>query len=233
MTRAGEAYGQDIIDLFNYFETLSEFNSPTYTGVSLFGLVLWDKYLPADNSTMAKNAPRMIKKTWETVGQVWHPRLRNIAGPWDRVYGYDMNHYLSVMALWLWPKIGKEESGLAARPEAMSHSADYAFAPVLAILDKAHSKLVPDEVVDKLSIFQGEHMYHASAWSPPYDLVWRNYSTWMDEKIAVGGMSFNQVQQGGAGGNLEAFMPVIVQWDTGSEVGFIAVSTLLIIHHLE
>lgn len=49
MTTAGENYAQEIIDLFTNFNTLSEFNSGTYTGVSLFGLTLWNKYLPGDS----------------------------------------------------------------------------------------------------------------------------------------------------------------------------------------
>ncbi|RSL40068.1 hypothetical protein CEP53_013610 [Fusarium sp. AF-6] len=49
MTTSGEKYAQDIIDLFNRADTLSEFNSGTYTGVSLFGLLLWSKYLPEDS----------------------------------------------------------------------------------------------------------------------------------------------------------------------------------------
>jgi len=43
--------------------TLSEFNSGTYTGVSLYGLTLWCKYLPED-SIMAQHGPIMVKYTW-------------------------------------------------------------------------------------------------------------------------------------------------------------------------
>lgn len=114
MTKAGESYAQDVINLFNEHNTLSEFNSPTYTGVSLFALILWSKYLPQD-SVMAKHAPSMVKHTWTAVSQLWHPGLRNIAGPWDRTYGFDMNRYLSVMALWFWPLIGKEKAGLNSK----------------------------------------------------------------------------------------------------------------------
>ena len=224
MTRAGEEYGKGIIDLFRYFDTLSEYNSPTYTGVSLFGLVCWAKYLPKE-SIMAERAPHMVAKIWESVAKVWHPNLRNIAGPWDRVYGYDMNNYLSIMALWMWPHLGKKEVGLKEHPETMHHSADYAFAPVLAVLDEFSSKMIPDGVIDSMKSIEGDRIYETSAWSPPYDYIWRNYTTWMDEKMAIGGMCFNQVQQGGAGGNLEAFMPMIVHWDTGDEVGFIALIT--------
>ncbi|KAK7757091.1 hypothetical protein SLS62_001109 [Diatrype stigma] len=117
MTRAGEQYAREVIDLFDEFGTLSEFNSGTYTGVSLFGLVLWSRYLPAGSgsgsgSVMAEHGPRMVARTWEAVAALWHPGLRNMAGPWDRSYGYDMNRYLSLMALWLWPWVGKEAAGL-------------------------------------------------------------------------------------------------------------------------
>lgn len=111
MTASGEAYATAQLDLFNRAETLSEFNSGTYTGVSLFALSLWAKYLPED-SLMRQNGPRMIQKTWEAVGELWHPDLKNIAGPWDRSYGFDMNRYLSLMALHLWSVVGKKGAGL-------------------------------------------------------------------------------------------------------------------------
>lgn len=104
-------YAQDIIDLFDRNNTLSEFNSGTYTGVSLFGLLLWAKYLPED-SIMAQHGPVMIRYTWEAVSQLWHPEMKNMAGPWDRAYGYDMQRYVSLMALWMWVLIGKEQSSL-------------------------------------------------------------------------------------------------------------------------
>lgn len=101
MTDAGEMYANEIIDLFSRSNTLSEFNSGTYTGVSVFGLTLWSKYLPS-SSIMAQKGPDMLLGTWKSVAQLWHPEMRNMAGPWDRSYGYDMNRYLSIMALWFW-----------------------------------------------------------------------------------------------------------------------------------
>ena len=49
MTTSGYLYAQESLALFNQTNTLSEFNSGTYTGVSLFALTLWAKYLPADD----------------------------------------------------------------------------------------------------------------------------------------------------------------------------------------
>lgn len=111
MTTAGETYASAVIDLFSRAETLSEFNSGTYTGVSLFALTLWSKYMPAD-SVMGQHGPGMIQSTWESVSQLWHPDLKNVAGPWDRSYGFDMTRYVSILALNLWTLIGKSSSSI-------------------------------------------------------------------------------------------------------------------------
>jgi hypothetical protein len=110
-TLAGETYATEIVALFNNTNTLPEFNSPTYFGVSLYGLTLWDKYMPAD-SVLKQNGARMVASTWETIGELWHPGMKNIAGPWDRSYGWDMNKYFAVMAGWLWLFVGGEESSV-------------------------------------------------------------------------------------------------------------------------
>lgn len=45
MTAAGESYAQEVLNLFNMNNTLSEFNSPTYAGITIFALTLWAKYM--------------------------------------------------------------------------------------------------------------------------------------------------------------------------------------------
>lgn len=111
MTLTGEKNAAEVIELFNKTNTLSEFNSPTYFGVSLYALTLWDKYMPGD-SLLKQNAKRMVERTYESIGNLWHPRMKNMAGPWDRSYGYDMNKYFAIMAGWLWILIGKEQSSV-------------------------------------------------------------------------------------------------------------------------
>lgn len=107
MTIAGENYAKEIIDLFVRDNTLSEFNSGTYAGVSLFALTLWAKYMPND-SLMGEYGPRMLHDTWSVLGELYHAGMKNVAGPWDRAYGFDMNKYLSILALQMWTLVGKE-----------------------------------------------------------------------------------------------------------------------------
>ena len=65
-----------------------QFNSGTYTGVSLYALSLWG-YMP-ENSTIASRAKDLIATTWDTVGQLWNPTLYTLGGAFDRTYGYDL-----------------------------------------------------------------------------------------------------------------------------------------------
>lgn len=109
--KTGEDYANDIVELFNITDSLSEFNSGTYTGVSLFGILLWSVYLP-ESSVMTQVGPYMWERTWEDVAALWHPGMKNLAGPWDRAYGYDMNRYFSVMAAWFWAYLDKESSSV-------------------------------------------------------------------------------------------------------------------------
>ncbi|KAI0010741.1 hypothetical protein F4779DRAFT_283762 [Xylariaceae sp. FL0662B] len=220
-TAAGEAYAKDIVDLFEITHTLSEFNSGTYTGVSLFGLVLWSKYLPED-SIMAQNGPKMLRETWSAVSQLWHPGLKNMAGPWDRAYGYDMNRYLSLMALWFWTLIGKENSSLISKPQVMSHSADYPWGPLMAVLAEFHASLLPEGVLDKLTEFSGEHTFEAQAYYPPYDKAPRNITTWLSENLTIGAESYDETVVGGPSVSQESFNPAVIQWATGDETAFIS-----------
>lgn len=105
----------------------------------------------------------------------------------------------------------------------MSHMADYAWAPLFAVLAESHRKLVPEDVMSSLTTFQGEHTFNASTYYPPFDNVPRNITSWLSEKLTIGAESFDEIALGGPGQNQEAFNPAVVQWDTGDEISFIAV----------
>jgi hypothetical protein len=121
LTQAGEHDAHEIIALFDRANTLSEFNSGTYTGVSLYALALWAKYLPEEHfmNTAARN---MVAETWKVVADIWHPDLKNTAGPWDRAYGFDSTRYVSLLSLWIWDLVGHEASGLHRYVSSLSAS---------------------------------------------------------------------------------------------------------------
>ncbi|KAF2646279.1 hypothetical protein P280DRAFT_386912 [Massarina eburnea CBS 473.64] len=211
MTTAGETYATDVIDLFNRDSTLSEFNSGTYAGVSLFALTLWAKYMP-ESSVMGKNGGRMIKETWSSLSLLYNANLKNVAGPWDRSYGFDMNKYLSILALQIWTLVGKEKAPIHPKPYAMGHKDDFAIGPLIAILAPFHNTLVDNTTVSSLHTFPGAHTVTTSAFSPPYDEYPRNITAWVSPNLTIGAESFSENVIGGPAKNPNSFNPAVVQW---------------------
>ncbi|KAF2846781.1 hypothetical protein T440DRAFT_405117 [Plenodomus tracheiphilus IPT5] len=211
MTVAGEAYAKDVIDLFTRDNTLSEFNSGTYAGVSLFALTLWAKYMPHD-SLMGQYGGEMIQHTWTSLGELYNANLKNVAGPWDRSYGFDMNKYLSILALQMWTLVGKEDAPVDAKPYAMGHKNDFAISPLIAILAPFHNTLVPNTTLSALTTFPGPHAVATSAFSPPYDTYPRNISAYLSANLTIGAESFSENVVGGPAKNQKSFNPAVVQW---------------------
>ncbi|KAI1872325.1 uncharacterized protein JN550_004044 [Neoarthrinium moseri] len=189
MTAYGEDYGSQIIDLFNMNNTLSEFNSAVYNGVSLYALTMWVKYLPAD-SILYQNGERMIKEIWTSLGQFYNANLKNLAGPWDRTYGYDMNEYFSILACYIWTMVGKEYAPVYDEPWTMAHADDFEYAPIIAVLAPFHDSLVPEDVKKKFRSFPGDHMVETAAFAPPGDAAVRNITSWVASNLTMGAMSF-------------------------------------------
>lgn len=211
MTTAGEAYAKDIVNLFDRADTLSEFNSGTYAGVSLYALTLWAKYLPK-SSLMGQHGASMIEKTWEKLGQLYNANLKNVAGPWDRSYGYDMNRYLSILALNIWTLVGKEKAPINAKPYTMGHKNDFAIGPLVAILAHFHNSLVPNDTLSALNTFPGTHTVSTSAFSPPWDTYPRNITAWVSRNLTIGAESFSEKVIGGPAKSSSSFNPAVVQW---------------------
>lgn len=106
----------------------------------------------------------------------------------------------------------------------MSHSADFAYGPLMAILGPFHATLVPSDVIKALKTFRGEHTFVSSTFSPPFDVYSRNITSWLSDRITIGAETFNETVIGGPATSTSSFRPAIIQWDTGSGngVGFIA-----------
>ncbi|KAF1945715.1 hypothetical protein EJ02DRAFT_451425 [Clathrospora elynae] len=211
MTTAGETYAKEIIDLFTRDNTLSEFNSGTYAGVSLFALTLWAKYMPED-SLMGQYGGQMIQSTWTLLGELYNANLKNVAGPWDRSYGFDMNRYLSILALQMWTLVGKENAPVYEKPYAMGHKNDFSISPLIAILAPFHNTLVPNATLSSLLSFPGTHTVKTSAFSPPFDTYPRNITAWISPHLTIGAESFSENVIGGPGKNTNSFNPAVVQW---------------------
>lgn len=226
MTQAGEDYAKRIIDLYDMYDTLAEFNSPTYVGISLFGLTLWCRYAPED-SIMAQRGPDLVRGIWNTTAQLWHPEMRNLAGPWDRSYSFDMTTSLGIASLFLAPIVGREESGLRQYPETMSHARDWAWAPLIAVHSAYHNDLLSEDLKESLKSFDGERTWQGKAYSPPHDVDVRNMTSWLSKDLMIGAVSYHSRTAGGPSANSDQFHPAVAQWKRKeSKIGWLSVRPL-------
>ncbi|OJK03454.1 hypothetical protein ASPACDRAFT_1852435 [Aspergillus aculeatus ATCC 16872] len=216
MTAAGDSDARAFLELFDRNGTLSEFNGPTYAGVSLYALTIAAKYLGTTNATIGQQAPRVIESIWGYESQLWNANLRNFAGPWDRSYGYDMNKYVAIMSLWVWSLLDKEHVFPNATSPiwTMAHADDSEIAPLVAILSEFHRALVPATARVRLQGFveDEQRTYTGHAYAPPADLEPRNITTWLSRNLTIGTASFNQSVVGGFSEDSTSFSPAVVQW---------------------
>ncbi|KKK12044.1 hypothetical protein ARAM_000982 [Aspergillus rambellii] len=218
MTAAADNQAREFLELFDRNHTLSEFNGPTYAGVSIYALTIAAKYLGTTTSVIGQNAARAVQQIWEYESLLWNPNMRNFAGPWDRSYGYDMNQYVAIMSIWIWTLVGKENVWKHGYPIwTMAHADDFEIAPVIAVLSKFHKTLVPKAAISRLTSFSGERTYSGHSYAPPADYEPRNITTWLSANLTIGTDSFNQSVVGGYSKDSTSFSPSVVQWTRSDE----------------
>jgi hypothetical protein len=88
----------EIYQLFNRHQTFSEYNSPTYYGVTLIGLALWRELA---SGQVKKMGLELEEALWGEIGSNYHPSLRNLTGPYFRAHGMDMRKYYSIVGIWI------------------------------------------------------------------------------------------------------------------------------------
>ncbi|KAF8904879.1 hypothetical protein CPB85DRAFT_1437624 [Mucidula mucida] len=255
MTHWGDVWAQEAITAFDEYSTLSEFNSGTYSGVTLYALSLWG-YMPA-NSTIASRAPDIITKTWDTLSSFYNPTLHTLGAPWDRAYGcslseptratdcaparganlhgYDMRTYFGILGVQIAGLVGGINDGTAPLPNPLVGSEHYGDAAAVALTPltaKFNDPYVSAEALTRLKTLTEPHASFAQAVSPPSDnpAYPRNYTSWNEAGLSVGGMEIDAKVVGGPAANrrvgcLDASYP------TSSSISAIATSTNLTVSY--
>jgi len=215
LTQAGENSAQAFYDLWSQHRTLSEFNSPTYAGVSMWALSLWSEYA-AEDSLLKKYAPEVLTTTWNDISQLYNANLKNLAGPWDRTYGYNMKEYTSLVGAVIWGAVGREYAPFPQRTSGMYHQDDFAFYPLFALSMPEMLKYLSAEAKSNFIRFPGEHFFTGQAYSPPFDTYPRNITTWMSKNITIGAENVAEHVIGGPAESTSAFSPAVIQWTIDS-----------------
>jgi hypothetical protein len=104
---AGLKKAKDIYSLYKKNETFSEFNSPTYYGVTLIGLALWREM--ASSKELRLMGKDLENALWNEISTLYNPNLKNMPGPYFRAYGMDMTEYFSITGIWIALALEKPE----------------------------------------------------------------------------------------------------------------------------
>jgi len=101
----------DVYHLWQRHQTFSEYNSPTYYGVTLIGLALWRELA---SEQIRKMGTELETALWKEIATNYNPKLRNLVGPYFRGYGMDMKKYCSITGIWI--AVALDDGKLAPLP---------------------------------------------------------------------------------------------------------------------
>lgn len=99
LKNAGLKKAKDIFDLYQSNGSFSEYNSPTYYGVTLIGIALWREM--AFSEEMKAMGRSLEKALWHETASLYNANLQNMVGPYFRAYGMDMQKYNAIIGLWI------------------------------------------------------------------------------------------------------------------------------------
>jgi hypothetical protein len=207
-TAQAEQWQSTTYDLYKQHDAFFEFNSPTYSGVDIFGLALWRDY--GFTPLMRQRGQEMEAGLWRASAGLYNANLRNISGPYDRSYGMDMQSYVSVMGLWLRTVLDAEHAPLTgfANPP-IDHVPDLWLVPPIVVLD-TH---IPPDAMAKFKAFPGPHQVNR----PIADQ--RVATAWIGKTVIYGGEITGHTRGVDASSQ---FHPVTVQWQApDGKIGWI------------
>lgn len=98
LKKAGLKKARDIYQLFQRHQTFSEYNSPTYYGVSLIAIALWREL---GSEKLKKMGIALESSMWHEIASNYNPMLKNFVGPYFRAYGMDVKKYHAITSIWI------------------------------------------------------------------------------------------------------------------------------------
>jgi hypothetical protein len=196
--REGEALAVAIAERYRNAGALDEYNSPTYDGVSLYGLGLWREEPPSRR--FASLGEELHAGVWRNIAGTYHAGLRNACGPFSRAYEMDMSSYAAQVGLWIWSVVGEAHAPFPDLTQHFDHAGDVCFGPLVDLF----ANDVPSPVRRALISFGKERTVHAGV--PD---TWQATS-WLGKDVMLGGWTGVPVRVGG-----QQIHPATVHWDGG------------------
>jgi hypothetical protein len=193
----GAAWQTGIYTAFNRFGAFDEYNSPTYGGVDLYALGLWRSY--GSTASMRDMGEKMEAALWRDLAAHYNANLKNLAGPFDRAYGMDMQSYVSVVGVALRLQLGEGLAPIPRLEQGADHSGDLWYAVHFAILGVR----IPPDAMQHFRSFQGERLIEQRITDD------RVATAWIGKNAIYGGETTHQSK--GVDSHSQ-FHPATVQW---------------------
>lgn len=186
-----------IVERFAIHSTFDEYNAPTYYGIDLYALALWRVY--GGTPLLRDEGAAMEAALWRDIAQFYHAEMRNLAGPYDRSYGMDMQRYVSCLGVWVWLATGRERAPFPAADQPLVHGWDFMIAPLVALLDLE----MPADARPHFDTFQGARQIERVIATAPRRVATAFVDTW----VMLGGE-----ESGGTHRLNEQYHPATIHW---------------------
>lgn len=192
----GRAFAEAIVADFDRFGAFDEFNSPTYYGIDLYALRLWQQFAP--DPYFATHGARLELAVWRSAGELYNANLRNFCGPFTRSYHPDATRSVTMLALWIWALLGREHAPLPSLDApVVDHGHDLMAGPIFDRLARASTLDLSD-----FRTFGGTR-------SVAQELRrGRHVSAWIGPALMIGAES-----SGIDWGGWSQFMPATAHWN--------------------
>ncbi|MBN2151743.1 MAG: hypothetical protein JW839_09875 [Candidatus Lokiarchaeota archaeon] len=128
--------------------TFSEFNSPTYDGVTMMGVAFWRAL--GQTQELRTMGASLERSFWEGLSWTYHAGLKNMVGPYYRSYGMDLHVYNAIVAMWM--ALAVDELGVVPLPRKTGGSF-FELSNIFPAVQLGYA--VPDGVVARLRAFPG------------------------------------------------------------------------------
>ena len=136
-----------LIQRLDKYGDLDEYNSPTYDGICLMALALWQHDPPS--TAFSEGGARLLDTLCDRISDLYHPELQVMSGPYVRAYHISFHMYVSLLGIW-WALLGEDGTLPSQLHLDTTHCHDLFFLPLLdGISNPIRDRLKPAPVASE------------------------------------------------------------------------------------